>query len=157
MAPNHMSRLETRLHGKKLPAHQAYYLLFDEAQDSYWDYDLWNEYLKTIQGSGSNAHVILFCSYGSPALMPNVYNGGTPLSIEPDARVSLQPSGPNDVGLLLTPLPNTTKSFGSLRSPLCSMMTSKTRYTDGPQATSASLKAFCDTWCPYTETKYERE
>ncbi|KAL4814738.1 hypothetical protein BDW67DRAFT_176907 [Aspergillus spinulosporus] len=41
------------------------YLLIDEAQQSYWDDELWADLFKAIE-PGSQAYIILFTSYGSP-------------------------------------------------------------------------------------------
>ena len=78
------------------------YILIDEAQDSYWDEDFWNDFLKQLQGFDKGTRAILFCSYGSPSARPNDHAAFTPLSIGAVARVSLRPQSTDDIGLLLT-------------------------------------------------------
>ena len=80
------------------------YLLFDEAQDSYKDDFLWNDFFKGVGDHGYNRYrVILFCSYGSPSSRPGLYHIGTPLELTNAARISLWPrKGPEgSIGLLL--------------------------------------------------------
>jgi hypothetical protein len=67
------------------------YLLFDEAQDTYWDVSFWNVFLKGY-ASFDNYRVILFCSYGSAGMQPLNYRVGTPMHLNPEARVSLVPN-----------------------------------------------------------------
>lgn len=40
-------------------------IIFDEAQSTYWDHELWNEFFKSFTWA-SNQRVVLFASYGSP-------------------------------------------------------------------------------------------
>ncbi|KAK2459536.1 hypothetical protein APHAL10511_008442 [Amanita phalloides] len=79
------------------------YLLFDEAQDTYHDVNLWNNFFKRVHdGAFNNYYIVLFCSYGSPSPQPVMYDrGGTPLALNPAARVSLWHAA-NPVGLLLS-------------------------------------------------------
>ncbi|KAG8882468.1 hypothetical protein FRB97_008197 [Tulasnella sp. 331] len=77
-------------------------VLFDDAQDSYWDADLWNFALKTVSGTSTNDRIILFCGYGNPTRYPNLYEGGTRFVVPPDAQVSLRPQPRSDIGLLMT-------------------------------------------------------
>jgi hypothetical protein len=75
------------------------YLLFNDAQDTYEDEDLWNGFLKDIRGM--NWHVVLFCSYGSPEGHVVEHTRGTPLNLRNSARMSLRPQD-EIPGLLLT-------------------------------------------------------
>ncbi|KAK2459548.1 hypothetical protein APHAL10511_008427 [Amanita phalloides] len=79
------------------------YLLFDEAQDTYDDVDLWNNFFKSVHDKAFDKYyVILFCSYGSPSSRIVDYDrGGTPLILHGSARVSLWPAE-NPIGLFLS-------------------------------------------------------
>ncbi len=80
------------------------YLLFDEAQDSYEDGFLWNDFFKGVGDRGySHYRVILFCSYGSPSSRPVLYRIGTLLELTNAARISLWPrkGSEGSIGLLL--------------------------------------------------------
>ena len=55
------------------PREQITFLLLDDAQDSYSDFDLWNIFLKSVQGAYTNYRAVLFCSYGS-------HSGGSALA-----------------------------------------------------------------------------
>ncbi|KAF8461628.1 hypothetical protein BDZ91DRAFT_850990 [Kalaharituber pfeilii] len=89
-----------------------YALLIDEAQMSYWDTQFWVEYIKeTAQGPpdvGSDAHVVLFSSYGSAAAggYPESHEA-TPPFLAPGQTVGFVPNLKDDgwgppVGLLFT-------------------------------------------------------
>jgi hypothetical protein len=57
---------ETGVYGKDWPTYPAY-LLLDEAQQSYWDEELWANLFKAIEPVlGGSPFIILFSSYGSP-------------------------------------------------------------------------------------------
>jgi hypothetical protein len=75
------------------------YLLFDDAQDTYDDMFLWNNFFKPIESS--NYRAILFCSYGNPTGRPVDYPKGTPPILRPQARISLFPTE-TACGLLLS-------------------------------------------------------
>jgi len=75
------------------------FLLFDEAQDTYWDEWLWNSFFKSAPDLGYR--VILFCSYGS---RPVNHEIGIPLSMPPNTRISLWPKDGEGIGLLLDQL-----------------------------------------------------
>ncbi|KAA8902470.1 hypothetical protein FN846DRAFT_908554 [Sphaerosporella brunnea] len=82
-------------------------LLFDEAQDSYWDLQLWVEFLKTVDQS-VGPYIALFCSFGSagpePAGSMTPTTTQTPLSFGEGQVVGLAPSGfgqAAELGLLL--------------------------------------------------------
>ena len=66
--------------------------IFDEAQGSYVDSDLWGEFFKNIRGF-PNVFAIAFARYGSPTQlgMPS-----TPFSVCDSQRVSLRPVDHND-------------------------------------------------------------
>jgi hypothetical protein len=77
------------------------FLLFDEAQDSYRDELLWNDFFKGVaDGNYPTYRVILFCSYGSPSSRPVDYHIGTPLVLSDAARISLWPTE-GSIGILL--------------------------------------------------------
>jgi hypothetical protein len=71
------------------PKGQLRYILFDEAQDSYWDALFWNEFLKPSMLIGSLYRIIMFCGYESSSNIPNEYKVGIPLVIGRGARISL--------------------------------------------------------------------
>jgi hypothetical protein len=71
---------------------QKTYLLFDNAQDTYWDTDLWENFFKDRAQLNLGPITALFCSYGSPSYRPVQYNHGTPLALPPCARISLRPT-----------------------------------------------------------------
>ncbi|KAA8893131.1 hypothetical protein FN846DRAFT_980288 [Sphaerosporella brunnea] len=56
----------TGIHGRSWLAHEAY-LLIDEAQESYWDSELWVALFKAISGANRGPRVITFSSFGSPS------------------------------------------------------------------------------------------
>ena len=74
--------------------HQAY-LLLDEAQESYWDGELWAALFKSIQRAVRNPFVILFLSYGSPDRGYAGFDGEkhitTPMVFAPEQQISLRP------------------------------------------------------------------
>jgi hypothetical protein len=65
------------------------FMLFDEAQDTYWDITLWNDFFKNLLNT--QAYTVLFCCYGSPSSRPVDYPPeiGTPLMLGDDQRISL--------------------------------------------------------------------
>jgi len=71
---------------------QKTYLLFDNAQDTYWDTDLWENFFKDRVQLKVGPTAVLFCSYGSPSYRPIQYKHGTPLRLAPCARMSLKPT-----------------------------------------------------------------
>ena len=77
--------------------------IFDEAQASYKDGELWNELFKGIHNY-PDRHAIAFASYGSPSSFIDIE--GNPILILPTTRVSLLPTAHGDhlpaVGLLFT-------------------------------------------------------
>ena len=85
---------ETGVGGDKWPTYPAY-LLLDEAQQSYWDDQLWADLFKAIQPVVGSPFVILFSSYGSP-------NRGfagfdeehikTPMAFAAEQQISLRPA-----------------------------------------------------------------
>ena len=64
------------------------YLIFDNGEDTYWDTYLWETFFKSQQFTGAY-QIILFCGYGSAGTQPLSYPNGTPLKLDPKARVSL--------------------------------------------------------------------
>jgi hypothetical protein len=76
------------------------YLLIDEAQVTYSDYDLWNEFFKFgIFHTGFRA--VIFCSYGSASSTINDYENGSPLKAGEEQRMQLLPTPSFRYGLLL--------------------------------------------------------
>ena len=77
------------------------YLLFDEAQDTYRDFELWNSFFKSVKNM-ANMHVALFCSYGSASsrLIDSSY--GTPDKFDEYHRLSLFPTSQTPLGLYLS-------------------------------------------------------
>ena len=77
--------------------------IFDEAQVSYKDGELWNELFKGIHDY-PNCHAIAFASYGSPSSFIDIE--GTSILVLPTARISLLPTTHGDhlpaAGLLFT-------------------------------------------------------
>jgi len=77
--------------------------IFDEAQVTYKDVELWNELFKGIHDY-PDRRAIAFASYGSPSSLIDIQ--GTPIFIAPAARVSLLPTAHEDnlpaAGLLFT-------------------------------------------------------
>ena len=67
--------------------------VFDEAQQSYNDLDLWLGIIKTQSGSYAGPKICLFSSYGSPATGPTQYPlGSTPIRFGPSQRISITAS-----------------------------------------------------------------
>ena len=77
------------------------YILIDNAQDTYWDIELWETFFKDQQQYSDGYRIVLFCSYGSPSARIVSYEYGSPPVVWP--RISLLPSWifPEPVGLLL--------------------------------------------------------
>ena len=77
------------------------YLLFDDAQDTYCDLELWNAFFKNVT-SMANIYVALFCSYGSasPRLVDESY--GTSDHFDEYHRLSLLPTPQTPLGLYLS-------------------------------------------------------
>jgi hypothetical protein len=67
--------------------------VFDEAQQSYNDLDLWLGIIKTQSGGHAGPRICLFSSYGSPATGPTQYPlGSTPIQFGPSQRISITAS-----------------------------------------------------------------
>ena len=85
-----------------IPLQQTVFI-FDEAQLSKWDGDLWHNFFKSIS-SFPERRAIAFTTYGSPYSQITI--AGTPIVIADAQRVSLRPIQCNDetasVGLLFT-------------------------------------------------------
>ncbi|PYI23954.1 hypothetical protein BO99DRAFT_418681 [Aspergillus violaceofuscus CBS 115571] len=102
-------QLNICISGDELEAFPSFILL-DEAQESYWDTDLWVQLFKSIEKTVS-VHFVLFTCYGSGM----VHGGGgqnlptqTPMNFQLYQQISLRPeegiyhhSGRKEVGLLL--------------------------------------------------------
>ena len=90
---NEYLRQKTGVRGYDWPIYPAY-LLLDEAQESYWDTNLWADLFKAIQPYVGGPFVMLFSSYGSP-------NRGfagfdeehkkTPMAFAPEQQISMRP------------------------------------------------------------------
>ena len=86
---------QTGISGNSWLTHQAY-LLLDEAQESYWDSELWAALFKSIQPFVGNPCIILFSSYGSPDNRGYAGFGGpehttTPMIFAPAQQISMRP------------------------------------------------------------------
>jgi hypothetical protein len=106
---------ETGIEGDRWLTYPAY-LLLDEAQQSYWDDQLWADLFKRVE-PGAGPFIILFCSYGSPHRGYAGYDKEkfikTPMDFGAEQQISLRPDeniedyGPDSllkwspVGLLL--------------------------------------------------------
>ncbi|RAH63999.1 uncharacterized protein BO66DRAFT_406762 [Aspergillus aculeatinus CBS 121060] len=100
-------------HGHRLITHPGF-LLLDEAQQTYWDTQLWTDLFKSITGS-SAVKVVLFTCYGSAGSEPGWATttmrelpGKTPMVFKPHQQISLRPEESEEtaprwkpVGLLL--------------------------------------------------------
>jgi hypothetical protein len=84
-------RMRQRIKTYPSDNHRNSYLLFDNAQDTYWDGDLWDVFFKDVVQHRSGPRAILFCSYGSPSPRPVEHDNGIPLVIPSNACVSLTP------------------------------------------------------------------
>jgi hypothetical protein len=89
-------RIRQRIKTYPLTGPHRHYLLFDNAQDTYWDGFLWENFFKDIVQRGSGPRAILFCSYGSPSTRPVDYDNGTPPILDGSARISLTPYSDSD-------------------------------------------------------------
>lgn len=88
---NYLSQV-TGIRGNSWPTSRAY-LLLDEAQETYWDDNLWAEFFKDINPYPGAPRVILFASYGSPdrgnaGFNPEKYCK-TPMDFPPGALISM--------------------------------------------------------------------
>jgi hypothetical protein len=87
-------RQETGVRGDDWPTHPAY-LLLDEAQQSYWNDELWGALFKSIRPSVGYPFVILFSSYGSPGRGYEGFNPQkhhkTPMVFAPEQQIGLRP------------------------------------------------------------------
>ena len=84
-------RIHQRIKTYPFTGPHNHYLLFDNAQDTYWDAFLWENLFKDTVQRGSGPRAILFCSYGSPSTRPVEYDTGNPLHLDDSARISLTP------------------------------------------------------------------
>jgi len=82
------------------PTHPTY-LLFDEAQDTYRDLELWNSFFKSVERM-ANMHVALFCSYGSSSSCLIDASYGTPDKFDGYHRLLLFPTTQTPLGLYLS-------------------------------------------------------
>jgi len=62
--------------------------IFDEAQLSYWDIDLWIGFFKPIRGNTPDRWAIAFASYGSASSLINIQ--GTSIRLNDMQRVTLR-------------------------------------------------------------------
>lgn len=83
----------TGVHGRSWIGYSAY-LLLDEAQQSFWDHELWTDFFKRIE-PGTSPFIILFMSYGSPNRGFPGFNKEehvqTPMVFATEQQISLQP------------------------------------------------------------------
>ncbi|BDD61460.1 hypothetical protein MAP00_006504 [Monascus purpureus] len=99
---------QTGIHGRCWLTHRGY-LFLDEAQQSFWDDELWADLFKAVEPA-SQVYIVLFMSYGSPTRgftgfeqekyvkTPMVFGAEQQISLRPDENVTW-PWRP--VGLLL--------------------------------------------------------
>ena len=85
---------ETGVHGHKWSTYSAY-LLLDEAQQSYWDGELWADLFKAIEPVlGASPLIVLFSSYGLPGQGFTGYEEKyttTPMVFAAEQQVSMRP------------------------------------------------------------------
>ena len=86
---------KTGVDGYDWRSHPAY-LLLDEAQESYWDGELWAAFFKAIGQSNPKApFVVLFASYGSPGRGNAGFNQdvyiNTPMDLHAPQMISVRP------------------------------------------------------------------
>lgn len=83
---------QTGINGRQLLGHRGY-LFLDEAQQSYWDDQLWADLFKSV-GLGIQLHITLFMSYGSPTRgfigFEQKEHQKTPMTFSVDQQVSLR-------------------------------------------------------------------
>jgi energy-coupling factor transporter ATP-binding protein EcfA2 len=103
------TRLNSRVPGLLDQSHEITsktFILFDNGQDTYWDEQLWEIFLKDHQQRPNGFRIILFSTYGSPTKRPVSYPQGIPPIVPPRARISLRRQNHSSigepVGLLLT-------------------------------------------------------
>jgi hypothetical protein len=79
-------------------------LLFDDAQDTYWDEMLWAGLFKEVMGYGprSKVRIICFASYEGPSYRNCPHRHGIPQKISAAASVGLLPTDSVNHGLLFT-------------------------------------------------------
>jgi hypothetical protein len=85
---------ETGVYGRKWSTYSAY-LLLDEAQQSYWDGELWADLFKAIEPVlGASPLIVLFSSYGSPGQGFTGYDEKyttTPMVFAAEQQISMRP------------------------------------------------------------------
>lgn len=97
--------------------------IFDEAQQSYYDLDLWLGIIKTQSGAFAGPKICLFSSYGSPATGPTNYPlGSTPIHFGAEQRISITPSPFVENGVCLF---YSEQEFKDVVSRACSIPTRK--------------------------------
>ena len=81
--------------------------IIDEAQLSYTEPDFWIRYVKRQSSPGKDVgpRLVLFSSFGSPSASVFVVPGSSPVTLEPEQRMSLtiQPHLPHDLALCFSP------------------------------------------------------
>ncbi|KAL2802570.1 hypothetical protein BJX63DRAFT_106959 [Aspergillus granulosus] len=84
---------QTGVDGSRWTGHSSY-LFIDEAQQTYWDTELWAGLFRTIS-PGSKCRVLLLTSYGSPNKglegFDNAIFQKTPMIFEPEQQIALYP------------------------------------------------------------------
>jgi hypothetical protein len=86
----------TGVRGDSWPNHPAY-LLLDEAQESYWDGQLWSAFFKSIDRFNVySPFVVVFSSYGSPGRGNEGFDERmhikTPMAFAPEQLISMRPN-----------------------------------------------------------------
>jgi hypothetical protein len=105
-ANGYLMRLTGKTFRELLSTQPKVVLLFDEAQDSYWDQMLWIEFFKSVDPN-LGPYIALFCSFGSdgPSMSTIKENDSwqTPLSFGTDQVIGMGPrQSARGLGLLLT-------------------------------------------------------
>lgn len=85
------------------PRNGLRYILFNEAQDSYWDEELWSGLIKSTAGGTTRNCIVLFCYFGSLSGRPTAFESNTTSpTLILNARISLRPTAADpDLYLLL--------------------------------------------------------
>jgi hypothetical protein len=70
------------------------WLFFDDAQDTFWDEELWSGPFKEVMNNRlyTPVRIVCFAAYGSPAYWNNPDPHGTPQPIPPQATMGLSPT-----------------------------------------------------------------
>jgi len=83
---------------------QPIWLFFDDAQDTYWDVELWTGLFKEVMSNGfrTKVRIVCFAAFGSPSYRNNLNRHGTPEKISAAACMGLFPTESVNHALLFT-------------------------------------------------------